>query len=607
MTGSLDRSINMLVKQYSSLFTLPTMKKIMLYLLTLTLIDAIFSCLALKLSISSLILGIGTAAGFFSIILLTDLFVSKTSMKNDVVFNFRRCSALSLFSNLVWSIFIIIGSLLTFSFNSETIWIKFFLLGFCAAIISRLIVFLTISMKNNIFSSFSAVFQPLVCFSLFLLILQMFTPLNLFSVILFLGVAIPIIFAAAFLFVFLVDIVGKDSPLHFSSFSLFKAFMANWTEDLNEPLERIFEQLGEERDVEVDVLVFKGRNAYKAALVVPSFHPGPFKNVGSSPIPYLIQRAVSEKLKCPVAVPHGLFGHELDLASQMQNERVLDAILSSLSPKSFFSEASPMVRVSKENASATCQVFGNCALLTLTLAPKTTEDFPKEIGEHISEYASKLGLQNFIVINAHNSIDSLEQSEEEFKLLKSVASQSLEEALKNEPKQLRVGAAKLNPVEYGIQEGMGPGGIVALTFEVNGKKYAYAVFDGNNMISGLREKILDKLRDFGIAEGEVMTSDTHVVNGVVLNKRGYHPIGEVMNHEKVIEMVMEVVSKALERMEPASVGWQTIKVPAVKVIGERQIEIMGDIAHKAATRAKKAALTIFPIIGLILISLLTIV
>ena len=77
-----------------------------------------------------------------------------------------------------------------------------------------------------------------------------------------------------------------------------------------------------------------------------------------------------------------------------------------------------------------------------------------------------------------------------------------------------------------------------------------------------------------------------------------------MDYKKIIRMVRDVVSKAFKGMESVSVGWQTVKVPSVKVIGERQIEVMGIIAHKAARRAKKAALIIFPITGLVLIGLL---
>ena len=428
-------------------------------------------------------------------------------------------------------------------------------------------------------------------------------PLNLLQTILFIGVAIPIIFAATFLFIFAVDMVGKSSPLRFSAFSLFKAFMANWTEDLNEPLERIFEQLGEEREVEVNILAFKGKDGYKAALVVPSFHPGPFKNVGSSPIPFFIQKAVSEKLKCPVAVAHGLFGHELDLTSQRQNEKVLDAILNSLPPKSFSSEASPMIRVSEENASATCQIFGDCALLTLTLAPKTTEDFPKEIGEHISKSASKLGLSNFIVVNAHNSINSLEQSEEEFKLLKVAASRSLEEALKNKPKPLKVGATKLNPMEYGIYEGMGPGGIVALAIEVNGQKCVYVVFDGNNMISGLRERIIEELKVMGIDDGEVMTTDTHVVGARMSTERGYHPVGEVMDWNIILKYVKEAVKKAESSLSPAKVLWRIEEIRGVKVFGSEQIKRLCILCVELTERAKKTFLAAIPTTMFLLILL----
>ncbi len=608
MSSKLDRSINMLVKQYSSLFTLPTLRTILLYMFTLVMFSSIISCLTLKFSMSSLPVGIGAAILFFSIIVLVDFLVSKTFMKNDVVFNFRRCSALSLSSNLVWAFFIFIGCMLTFSFNSEIMWIKLVLLGFCASLILRLIVFFTVSMKNYFTSSMSAFLQPSICLFLIFLLTWQITgkPVDM-TILKLLSAIIPIAFLAAFSFVLAVDIVGKKSPLKLSSFSLFKAFMANWTENVNGPLEKIFEFLGEDREVQVNLLAFKGKSGYKAVLAVPCFHPGPFRNVGSSPIPYLIQKVISEELGCVVAVPHGLFGHELDLTSQRQNRKVLNAILNSLSFEFSTSKASPMIRVNEENASATCQIFKECALFTLTLAPKTTEDFPKEVEDHIASIASKHGLSNFIVINAHNSIDSLEQSEEEFQLLRLAASKSLEKALKSKFKPLKVGAAKLNPKEYGVSEGMGPGGIAALTLDVGGKIYAYVVFDGNNMISGLREKILEGLKDLGIAEGEVMTSDTHVVNAVVLGGRGYHPVGEVMEHGKVVEMVKSVVSEALKDMEPVSVGWRTVKVENVRVIGEKQIEIMGEIAYKAAKRAKKAAATIFPAIGIILVGLLLII
>ena len=380
--------------------------------------------------------------------------------------------------------------------------------------------------------------------------------------------------------------------------------MANWTEDLNAPLETIFERLGEECEVQVNLVAFKGKNGYKAVLAVPMFHPGPFKNVGSSLMPHLIQKTIEEKLNCVAAVPHGLFGHELDLASQRQNRKILNAIVNALSFKGFVSRASPIVRVTKGNASVICQRFGNNLLTALTLAPKTTEDFPQEIGEHIYESASKHGFSNVVVINAHNSINDSEQSEREIELLKFAASESLARVKKFPLKFLKMGAAKAVPSEYGVKEGMGPGGITTFIFDIGGQLFAYIIFDGNNMISGFREKILESLKKEGIVEGEVLTSDTHIVNAVVLNKRGYHPVGEVMDHDTIVKYVKNVVLEAMQNMEPVETAFRTVKVPQVKVIGEEQIRAMSLIAHKAAKTAKKAAMLIFPVLGLIFTGLL---
>jgi putative membrane protein len=173
---------------------------------------------------------------------------------------------------------------------------------------------------------------------------------------------------------------------------LFKAFLANWTEDLIAPLESFFEQLGHEQDINVTLLTFTAEEKVKAVIVVPALHPGPFKNLGSSLIPSLIQKGLQDKFGCVVSVPHGLVGHELDVASEQHNKRVVDKILSLLVPSSTASKATPFVRTESGNAKAGCQIFGNCAFLTLTTAPNTMEDLPTELNTFIVSEAEKLGV-----------------------------------------------------------------------------------------------------------------------------------------------------------------------------------------------------------------------
>jgi predicted neutral ceramidase superfamily lipid hydrolase len=164
--------------------------------------------------------------------------------------------------------------------------------------------------------------------------------------------------------------------------------------------------------------------------------------------------------------------------------------------------------------------------------------------------------------------------------------------------------AKVTPKEFGLFEGMGLGGIIVTTLKIAGQKIAFVTIDGNNMISGLREKILSGLSEIGIDDGEVFTTDTHAVNAVVLGARGYHPVGEAMDHETLIKHIKQAAAQALANLEPADVSWRMDTVSKVKVIGEKQIEAMCTLVDKAVQTAKRSAVSIFPLAGIVLGALL---
>ncbi|MDH5363068.1 MAG: DUF2070 family protein, partial [Aigarchaeota archaeon] len=167
-----------------------------------------------------------------------------------------------------------------------------------------------------------------------------------------------------------------------------------------------------------------------------------------------------------------------------------------------------------------------------------------------------------------------------------------------------VGASKVVPEEYGLKDGMGPGGISVIVTKVGDQMAAYVTIDGNNMISGLREKTLSVIRELGISAGEILTTDTHAVNGVVLVPRGYHPVGEAMDQSRLIEYIKEATITALNNLEPVEVAWSAKTVADIKVIGEKQIETLCGLSEKVAKRAKKLATTVFPTTGIFLTVLL---
>jgi putative membrane protein len=153
---------------------------------------------------------------------------------------------------------------------------------------------------------------------------------------------------------------------------------------------------------------------------------------------------------------------------------------------------------------------------------------------------------------------------------------------------------------------MGSGGITVTVVKVAEQKTAYVVIDGNNMISGLREKLLSALKSISFDESEVFTTDTHAVNAVVLGRRGYHPIGESMDHEALIGYIKEAASSAVERLETCKVGSLTITVPKVRVIGQSRIHALSTLVDKALQKAKRIVVPIFALEGVLLILLLAV-
>ncbi len=596
-SNSLDEYIGGTVRRYSTLFTLPSQGRIILSLFALCMLGGVLAIVPACPSYDGFALGLMFGAIFLLIITSSDFLITRTFMKTDPVFDFRRCAALSLFSSILWFGLVLIGSIVSIFLKNPAVWIKFFLLGFCAVLMLRLIVFSSTSLADRVRIVLSSVLQPTLC------VIPAFfmTPVIPFrltaSLILYILLSVSVVGLTVLLFTFLVDRAGKKA-VGIPSLSLFKAFMANWTEDLNMPLENFFESLGSERDVGLSMLAFRGNEDMKALMVVPAFHAGPFKNVGSSLFPSMIQEALEDRLGCVVSVPHGLFGHSLDLSSQAQSRKVIDSVLDSLDFPFFESKATSFVRVREDVASASCQIFGDCAFVTLTLAPETMEDLPEELNSAIVSEAEEQGLSSAIVVDAHNSIDGPFNLEKAVNPLRMAAVASLEEALSCQRLPFQVGASRIVPEEFGVEEGMGPGGISVIVTEVGGQRAAYVVIDGNNMISGMREKILSMLHEIGIADGGVLTTDTHVVNGVVLIPRGYHPIGEVVDQSKIIEYVREAAIEALNNLEPAKVSWRTETIPNVKVIGEKQIKALCALTEKAAKQAKRLAVTLFPIAGI---------
>lgn len=557
------------IRHYNKLFTFPNYYTLISILLLSDLGGSIIAFTIIYPSLEGIVRGLTFAFQVLFIpTIVVDIISRRTITKNDMIFDLRRSTALSLAISVVWIILMNIGSVLQAFFSPFQVLYYATFFSICATVAIRFLVLSTVTQQSYPKFILATITQPVVLFVSNTIFwnrwsLQIMMASVISSTILVIAVQLLLLVANKQGHV----VLGIDTIL------LFKSFLANWLGGLSYPLEGYFEKFGIDVDVSINLFSFKGQNKLKTMMVIPNIHPGPFRNLGSSDLPDMIQRAIEEKFAVITSVPHGISGHELDLTSHNQCDRVIREILKA-DLSIFSASVSKLVRVETGEAKAVCQFFGEAALVAVTCAPKSMEDISLKIGEEIIQRGRQLGVKQVVIIDAHNSLgDSKELSslsEKEEQELVTAADQALRSALKEEQQPFLVGVAKVDPEEFNLDKGMGRGGIVTLVVIAGKQKVLYVTIDGNNMVSGLREEIIQALST-SFDECEVFTTDTHIVNAVNTSKRGYYPVGEVMDHGLLISYIKRTAAKAVNTAEKAEVSFTRIPINNVRVIGEEKL------------------------------------
>jgi putative membrane protein len=589
------------LKHYSSMFFLPPYRRAVLTVAAICIGIIGLSTYALFPTTQGLINSIALGVTLFAITIFVDAVMSKVILK-DPIFILRRTVAMSLFCWILWVFFLILGVAFGIVFDVSW-WFKLSLLGFGAVLTLRIIVLLATSSADSARRLLSALLWPYLCVGAFIGFWSSITGNPVTQTLPYLILTPIIAYVAVFIFLNALDKIGKQLN-GMPALPLFRAFMLNWVVAANAPLEAYLEKMGENEDIDVTMLRFDCSKP-KAAIIVPLVHPGPFKNIGSSLLPSLLKQHFEEAYGCQTCTPLGILGHELDLASQAQNFKVINQIIDAAKYDAEESLASPFVQVSEGYATASCQIFGNTAFLSFTLSPKTTEDLPQELGQAVQKEAQKYGLKCTIVVNCHNSLNDVIDTVEHLAEFEAAAFKCLQKASELPKKPFKVGSSTVYPKDFTLKEGMGTGGITAIIVQVEEQKTAYVVIDGNNMISGLREKILPAINASGFEASEVFTTDTHAVSALVTGSRGYHPVGEIMDQDKLIRYITDVAKTAVENLEPAKAGCKNLVVPQVRVIGGQRISSLSLLVDKALVKAKHIVAPVFLLEGLLLILLLT--
>ena len=378
--------------------------------------------------------------------------------------------------------------------------------------------------------------------------------------------------------------VGKEL-IGYSSTLILQAFIEALLLDKTGLLEMILKALAEESDIEIKTFFFETGDQ-KGMVVAPFFHPGPFRDIGSSKLPTRIAVEFLKKQIFPI-VFHTPTTHEKDLILKKDCERVMETVFSG-DNSSGSRVANPMVVGKSGNITITAQIFDDIPLAVISRSPLPTEDLPEYVNTFCMEKLAQKGYSDGAIVDAHNSMvaNFTELTEEDIQDIDKALEEVLEKARASGQGTLKAGFSNVQLEKYSIKEGIGEAGIMAMVTEVNGVKGVFVSVDGNNMVVGVRDKIKEALSAMGYDRAEITTTDTHVVTGYT-GGEGYFPLGKAIPETDLIEKIIEAVGKADSRKTECSVKFSKRKVESVYLLGNRGLENLWKVTNDSLRVAKR--------------------
>lgn len=347
-----------------------------------------------------------------------------------------------------------------------------------------------------------------------------------------------------------------------------------------ETLEQFFARFAVEANIRVTAVQFRTAQGPKATLALPAVHPGPFAALGASNLPQKMEEMIGLGAGM-VFVPHTPCNHDLDVPTSSEVRRIAEAtttLLASLTPPAS-SLNSPLVP-GGPGAWARAQRLGDAMLVVATQAPEPTDDIAYAIADRLVDENRQAGRPELALMDAHNSYredegDLTYGSPRAERFSEDVRHAVAAALAHSTPGPIRAGVALRTGFSVG-REGIGPSGVRALVVEAAGRRTAYVLLDGNNLVQGLRERLLQALGGV-VDDAEVMTTDNHVVHEV---DGGVNPIGERISFELLRDTVVGVVRDASSNLESVEVRIGARDLPDVAVLGPdwttRLLTALGD-------------------------------
>jgi putative membrane protein len=481
-------------------------------------------------------------------------------------------------SNVLWIVPVLVGMLTSFATSAPQKFYSMTLYGMFVAVALRIVVLASIFFEKITYGFIVAFIQPVaqmlaVFFGNYALISSVQT-----------FVLGSIVAASALVYLIQVNRTGKgflrEPPL-----KLLRAFLQAWTENEAKLFEEIFEEASTAAKVKTKIITFQ-QGSGKPTVVVPEIHPGPFYPIGSSNLPYELREWFTSNGYSSLVL-HGVSGHDLNLPSRTTVERFISS-LQDLRTLGTGNTCTLPLKNTAGKATVTGIAFGDFAFIIITLAPHGMEDFPQSVKETVERKALELGYRGAFVVDAHNSLGK-PPTEDECNSAIEAAGIVLQKLRRAKQKPFKIGYAHSSELNIGLKADIGPAGICAIVFEIDGTLHSLVSFDSNNASIGFREKLLEQIKDVDVIE--VCTTDTHFNAAKVMNENGYDALGGITKIDDVSSTLNKLIKIASSKMVESDFMISGIETE-VKVVGGKLLSDFSAALDSVTRIARKGGITL---------------
>jgi putative membrane protein len=497
-----------------------------------------------------------------------DLFLLSGTPTNKI----SKVIHVAAFSNSLWLVTILLGVLANIIFYKNTSFLSYSIGGLFIASGLRYGIFTSVfgaKIPRSILISFV---MPIILFSNLLPHTHTFILQN-YPDVLVMGSAIYIV---GVIWSILADRAGY--PHLKSTFSILQAFLSAWTESKQEKLENIFDSRSKTDKIKTMVVKFDSDKDKSVFVILPDVHPGPFNPIGGSDLPHKIFRFFRNN----AIVLHSVSDHSKNLPTSREVDKYLES-LKNTAFKNTANECSLPLQIKSNDFILTCVNFKSIVIMIIS---KDTgmEDLPYSIRERIEVCASELGYSGIMVIDAHNGLGKRILSRDE-EIICNLALEALTKLKESQYRSFKVGYANsLNSSIKFIE--LGGAGIGVINFQIDNHDYLIGWSDSNNLVNGLREKILNELNKQGLNMLEVCSSDTHSSSGK-RTRQGYYALGNVTADKDIVCAFKEISQSALSNTKSTSAGSSYFEgYSELKLMGSDQFDNYAKALNKSMTITK---------------------